>query len=73
MSDPDIRRASLDEINAMKERGELNQPMPPYDRPLTLEELANQPDSTIDYSDIPELGDDFWKNAKLVYPDRRDP
>lgn len=40
MSDPDIRRASLAEINAMKERGELNQPTPPYDRPLTLEELG---------------------------------
>ena len=22
----------------------------------------------IDYSDIPELGSDFWKNAKLIVP-----
>jgi uncharacterized protein (DUF4415 family) len=28
---------------------------------LTL--LANRPDSDIDYSDIPPLTDDFWKNA----------
>ncbi len=46
---------------------------PPYDKPLTLKELAERPDSEIDYSDIPELGDDFWKNAKLIYPDRTRP
>jgi uncharacterized protein (DUF4415 family) len=37
--------------------------------PLTAEQqaelkaLAAQPDSTIDFSDIPPLGDDFWQNA----------
>lgn len=37
--------------------------------PLTDEQnarlrmLAQMPDSEIDYSDIPPLGDDFWKNA----------
>ena len=25
-------------------------------------------DEDIDYSDIPELDEDFWKNAKLVVP-----
>ncbi|MCX7256591.1 MAG: hypothetical protein NTZ64_07590 [Polaromonas sp.] len=25
--------------------------------------LARMPDSGIDYSDIPPLGDDFWKNT----------
>ena len=28
-----------------------------------LQALAAQPDSTIDYSDVPPLNDDFWKNA----------
>jgi uncharacterized protein (DUF4415 family) len=41
---------------------------PPYSRPLTMEELANIRDEDIDFSDIPELDDDFWKNAKLVPP-----
>ncbi len=37
--------------------------------PLTDEQrarlslLAKMPDSEIDYSDIPPLGDEFWKNA----------
>jgi uncharacterized protein (DUF4415 family) len=39
-------------------------------KPLTEEQiaelkaLANRPDSEIDYSDIPPLTDDFFKNAK---------
>jgi uncharacterized protein (DUF4415 family) len=33
-----------------------------------LKELQNIPDSTIDTSDIPELSDDFWENAKMVKP-----
>ncbi len=39
-----------------------------YDRELTLEELAALPDDQIDYSDIPPLDEDFWKNAKVVEP-----
>ncbi|WP_020560603.1 BrnA antitoxin family protein [Thiofilum flexile] len=39
-----------------------------YDHALTLEELAALPDSDIDTSDIPELDETFWKNAKLVMP-----
>ena len=39
-----------------------------YDRELTLEELAALPDDQIDYSDIPELDETFWKNAKVVEP-----
>ena len=27
-------------------------------------------DQDIDFSDIPELDDDFWRNAELVEPDR---
>lgn len=40
-----------------------------YDRELTLEQLAALPDDQIDASDIPELDENFWKNAKLVEPD----
>lgn len=39
-----------------------------YERELSLEELAKVPDSEIDYSDIPELDDAFWKNARIVQP-----
>lgn len=37
-----------------------------YAKPLTFEELAAMPDSEIDTSDIPELGEAFWEKAKLV-------
>jgi uncharacterized protein (DUF4415 family) len=36
--------------------------------PKRLEEIQNIPDSDIDTSDIPELDDNFWKNAKVVKP-----
>ena len=39
-----------------------------YEKELTAEELAALPDDQIDYSDIPELDDDFWENAKIVAP-----
>lgn len=39
-----------------------------YERELSLEELAKVPDSEIDYSDIPELDEAFWKNARIVQP-----
>nr|VFJ48649.1 MAG: hypothetical protein BECKFW1821A_GA0114235_102035 [Candidatus Kentron sp. FW] len=39
-----------------------------YDKALTLEELAKQPDSEIDYSDIPELDESFWDKAKITRP-----
>ncbi len=35
--------------------------------------LAELKDEDIDYSDIPELDDDFWKNAKPVMPDLTKP
>ena len=38
-----------------------------------LKELAERPEEQIDYSDIPELGEDFWKNARLVEADRTTP
>lgn len=41
---------------------------PPYERALTIEEMKSIKDEDIDYSDIPELDDEFWKNAVLVPP-----
>jgi uncharacterized protein (DUF4415 family) len=40
-----------------------------YKQEPTIEELATMPDSEIDYSDIPDLGDAFWENARVVQPD----
>ena len=50
--------------NSMKKR---------YEKELRIEELAAMKDEDIDYSDIPELGEEFWENAILVYPDRTTP
>ena len=41
---------------------------PPFERPLTSNELAALADEDIDYSDIPELDDEFWEKAVAVYP-----
>ncbi|MEZ5535515.1 MAG: BrnA antitoxin family protein [Thiolinea sp.] len=40
----------------------------PYTRALSIEELAALPDEDIDTSDIPELDEEFWKNARVVSP-----
>ena len=39
-----------------------------YDKPLTLKEIGEVKDEDIDFSDIPELDEDFWKNAEVVKP-----
>ena len=39
-----------------------------YEKPLPLEELAARPDAEIDFSDIPELDEEFWSKAKLNPP-----
>lgn len=39
-----------------------------YKRPLTPEEIANLSDDQIDTSDIPELDETFWANAKVSPP-----
>jgi uncharacterized protein (DUF4415 family) len=46
---------------------------PPYERPLTIEELASLKDEDIDFSDIPELDEEFFKKAVVVYPDGTTP
>jgi uncharacterized protein (DUF4415 family) len=43
------------------EQGKL--PQLTAERRAELEALAKMPDKHIDYSDIPQLTDDFWKNA----------
>ena len=43
-----------------------------YDRELTTEELLRLRDEDIDYSEIPELDDNFWEKARVALPDRLD-
>ena len=43
-----------------------------YDSPLDPEQIAAVEDEDIDFSDIPELGEDFWRLAEFVEPDRTD-
>ena len=40
-----------------------------HDKPLTSRQIAAARDQEIDFRDIPELDDDFWRNAELVEPD----
>jgi len=39
-----------------------------YEKPLTLKQMAALRDDQIDTSDIPELDEEFWKNAKVTPP-----
>jgi uncharacterized protein (DUF4415 family) len=51
-------------------------PDPSQKKQLTEEQeakLANLSDENIDYSDIPELDDDFWNNGKFLTPDMTQP
>ena len=41
-----------------------------HDKPLTPRQIAFAEDQDMDFSDIPELDDDYWRNAELVEPDR---
>ena len=40
-----------------------------YEKPLTPERIAAVKDEDIDFSDIPELDESFWREAELVEPD----
>ena len=44
--------------------------MSKHTTPLTVEQLATVRDEDIDFSDIPELGKEFWEQAELVEPGR---
>mgnify|MGYP003386741261 CR=1 FL=1 len=41
-----------------------------YKKPLSIDALSKLTDKDIDFSDIPETDQSFWKNAKLVAPDK---
>lgn len=41
-----------------------------YDKPLSPEQLRALKDEDIDFSDIPETDEAFWRHAELVDPDR---
>ena len=43
--------------------------MSEYDRPLTPEQIAATKDENIDFGEIPELDETFWREAQLVEPD----
>jgi len=38
-----------------------------------LKRLDTVKDENIDYSDIPELDDEFWENAVIEYPEKKKP
>ncbi len=42
------------------------------DSPLTPEQIAAVKDESIDFSDIAELDEEFWKRAELIEPDLTD-
>ncbi len=41
-----------------------------YSKPLTSGQIAATQDKNIDFDDIPELDESFWREAELVEPDR---
>lgn len=43
-----------------------------YDKALAPNQIAEVKDEDIDFSDIPELDEEFWDRAELVEPDRTD-
>jgi uncharacterized protein (DUF4415 family) len=45
--------------------------MAKYKRPMTTEEMKKATDADIDFSDIPELDDSFWRDARIVTPAER--
>ena len=47
--------------------------MSKHTKPLTPKQIAAVKDEDIDYSDIPELAEEFWAEATLVEADRSRP
>lgn len=43
-----------------------------YTKPLTVEELRNLRDEDIDTSDIPELDEEWFRQARLVLPQNKE-
>ena len=40
-----------------------------FDEPLSVAQIAVTKDEDIDFSDIPELDETFWREAEFVEPD----
>ena len=47
--------------------------MSDYRKALNPAEIAEVEDAAIDFGDIPELDDAFWRVADLIEPDRTEP
>jgi uncharacterized protein (DUF4415 family) len=43
--------------------------MKKHDKALTKKQLATVQDSDLNFSDLPELNDNFWKKAEMIEPD----
>ena len=41
-----------------------------FEQPLSTPQIAATTDEEIDFSDIPDLDDAFWRDAEAVEPDR---
>ena len=41
-----------------------------FDKPLSVAEIAATKDDDIDFGDIPEMDESFWREAELVEPNR---
>ena len=41
-----------------------------FDKPLSVAKIGETRDEDIDFSDIPELDEMFWRDAEVVEPDR---
>ena len=44
--------------------------MSTFDKPLEPEQMGAVEDESLDFSEIPELDENFWRQATLVEPDR---
>ena len=44
--------------------------MSTFDKPLEPQQIGAVKDESPDFSEIPELDEHFWREAKLVEPDR---
>jgi len=44
-----------------------------YKKPMTPAEIAAANDRDLDFGDVSELDEAFWKKARLVEPDRTQP
>lgn len=63
MSEENIKRYTIEQIREMRANGEDK---------TDWKHLAKISDEDIDFSDIPELDDSFWKNAKIVMPQNKE-